>query len=124
MIRQYIALLSAAGLSLSLSLIVIAQTSSNTHQSTRTAIAKGNDVKKLFKQHCIKCHGADGAGQTAFGEIVGAADFTDAEWQKKVDDQRLVNSMTHGRGQMPSFGKKLSEQQIILLLKYVRAFGK
>jgi mono/diheme cytochrome c family protein len=83
---------------------------------------KGKDTKKLFKQNCVKCHGADGAGETAFGQIVGAADFTDSEWQKRVDDKRLINSMTYGRGQMPPFGKKFTKEQIISLLAYVRAF--
>ena len=103
-------------------LIVIGQPSSNTHHYTPMPAAKRIDAKKLFKQKCVKCHGVDGAGQTAFGEVIGATDFTDSEWQKRVDDQRLINSMTYGRGQMPSFGKKLSKEQISLLLAYVRAF--
>jgi mono/diheme cytochrome c family protein len=104
-------------------LIVFGQTpQQNTHEPTRMPTAKAKEARKLFKQNCIKCHGADGAGETTFGQIVGAADFTDSEWQKKVDDQRLVNSMTFGRGQMPPFGKKLSKEQITTLLAYVRAF--
>jgi mono/diheme cytochrome c family protein len=84
--------------------------------------SKTKDARKLYKQNCVKCHGTDGTGETTFGQIVGAADFTDSEWQKRVDDQRLLNSMTYGRGQMPSFGKKFSKEQIITLLAYVRAF--
>jgi mono/diheme cytochrome c family protein len=103
-------------------LIVMGQTSPATHQDTQMTPAKAKEAKKLFKQKCLKCHGADGAGETAFGQIVGAADFTDSEWQKRVDDERLVNSITYGRGQMPPFGKKLSREQITFLLAYVRAF--
>ena len=103
-------------------LIAMGRTSPNTPHYTRMPIRKGKDAKRLFKQNCVKCHGADGAGETTFGEIVGAADFTDSEWQKRVDDQRLINSMTYGCGQMPPFGKKLSKEQIISLLAYVRAF--
>jgi mono/diheme cytochrome c family protein len=122
--RQLIALLLAFIFSVSLGLIVMGQPSPNTHQDKRMRSAQGKDAKKLFKQSCVKCHGADGAGETAFGQIVGAADFTDSEWQKRVDDKRLVNSMTYGRGQMPPFGKKFSKEQIISLLAYVRAFKK
>ena len=103
-------------------LILMAQTSPNTHQYTRIPVAKAKEAKKLFKQKCSKCHGANGAGETTFGQIVGAADFTDSEWQKRVDDERLVNSITYGRGQMPPFGKKLTREQITFLLAYVRAF--
>jgi mono/diheme cytochrome c family protein len=120
--RQFTALLLVFIFSVGLGLIGVGQTSPNSHRDTRMPAAKAKEAKKLFKQHCVKCHGADGAGETAFGQIVGAADFTDSEWQERVDDQRLVNSMTHGRGQMPSFSKKLSKEQMISLLAYVRGF--
>src|SRR5712664_1919103 len=107
-------------LAFGIGIIVMGQTSPKTRHYAGMSATKGKDTKKLFKQNCVKCHGADGAGETTFGQIVGAADFTDSEWQKRVDDQRLVNSITYGRGQMPSFGKKLSKEQIISLLAYVR----
>lgn len=122
--RQLMALLLGFIFSVGLGLFVRGQTSPNTHQDKRTLSAKGKDAKKLFRQSCVKCHGADGTGETAFGQIVGAADFTDSEWQERVDDKRLVNSMTYGRSQMPPFAKKLSKEQIISLLAYVRAFKK
>ena len=88
----------------------------------RMPATNAKEAKKLFKQNCVKCHGADGAGETSSGQIVGATDFTDSEWHKRVDDQRLINSITYGRGQMPPFAKKLSKEQIRSLLAYVRAF--
>jgi len=84
-----------------------------------------NEIKKvrnLFRQHCVKCHGADGRGQSAEGEIAGAQDFTDKEWQHRVEEQRIINSITYGHGQMPSFGKKLSKAQIKLLCTFVLTF--
>ena len=111
-------------LSVGIGLIVMGQTSPTTHHYAGMPVAKGKDATKLFKQNCVKCHGADGDGETAFGQIVGAADFTDSEWQERVNDKRLINSMTYGRGQMPPFGKKFSKEQIISLLAYVRAFKK
>jgi mono/diheme cytochrome c family protein len=122
--RQLVALLLVLLSLLGIGPVVMGQTSPNTHQPTRMPTAKAKEAKKLFKQNCIKCHGADGAGETTFGQIVGAADFTDSEWQKRIDDQRLINSMTYGRGQMPPFGKKLTREQITTLLAYVRGFQK
>jgi mono/diheme cytochrome c family protein len=101
-------------------LSVIGQTS-NTDQDTRMPVAKGKKAKSLFKQYCVKCHGADGAGITTFGQIEGAPDFTDSGWQNRVGDQQFVDSITYGRSQMPPFGKKLSKEQITSLLAYVRA---
>ena len=114
-----------AALTLSAALVLISsiafgQTSQRPKPQSEPARSK--ESKKLFRLNCVKCHGKDGTGATTRGEILGAADFTDEEWQKKVEDQRLLNSITHGRGQMPSFGKKLSQEQIKSLVNYVRAF--
>ena len=84
--------------------------------------AKAKAAKKLFSQKCVKCHGSDGTGKTIFGQIAGATDLTDSKWQDKADDKQIVNSITHGRGQMPSFEKKLSKDQIAQLAQYVREF--
>ena len=124
--RQIPALLLVCSLAVSCFFIALsgrAQASSDTLQ-TRVPVAKAKDVKKLYKQKCVKCHGTDGASYTPQGEVLGATNFTDSEWQERVEDQRLINSMTHGRGQMPAFGKKLSKEQITSLLNYVRAFKK
>ena len=86
--------------------------------------AKTKEARKLFKQKCAKCHGADGAGNTTYGQIVGATDLTDREWQQQVDDERILNSLTHGRGQMPAFDKKLTNEQLASLALYVRSFKK
>jgi len=85
--------------------------------------AKTKEAKRLFKQKCVKCHGQDGAGSN-YGQIVGATNLTDPEWQQRVDDKRLVNSIKHGRGQMPAFGEKFTEDQIASLVLYVRTLGK
>lgn len=91
--------------------------------SGRTDIeVKGKKGKNLFQQNCVKCHGPDGKGQTTAGELAGAPDFTDPEWQEEFDDSQLKNSITHGDGQMPAFGMKLSRSQINSLVRYVRAF--
>jgi len=79
-------------------------------------------VKAVFKQHCVKCHGTDGRGRTVEGEIAGAQDFTDQDWQQRVEEQRIINSITHGRGQMPAFEKKLSKEQIKSLSAFVLTF--
>ena len=87
------------------------------------APANVKEAKRLFKQKCSKCHGQEGAGNN-YGQIIGATKLSDPEWQQKVYDKRLINSIKHGRGQMPAFGEKLSEDQITSLVSYVRALGK
>lgn len=80
-------------------------------------------AKTLFGERCAKCHGANGRGQTNLGETLGVPDFTDSDWWNRgVKDERLANSITRGKGEMPAFGKKLTREEIALLVSYVRRF--
>ena len=60
------------------------------------------------------------------GEMLGAPDFTDARWWKEgdVSDKRFMKSITEGKDEMPAFGKKLTRQEIVSLIAYVRRFNK
>ena len=89
-------------------------------QKPALSTAKAKEAKKLFKLRCAKCHGADGAADSAYGQIVGATNLRDPNWHDKVDDDRLLNSIKHGRGQMPAFNKKLTDDQIDSLTLFVR----
>jgi len=89
--------------------------------------ARANEVspdnaKGIYDARCAKCHGSNGRGRTIRGKLDHARDFTDAGWQNNVSDERLFNSINNGRGKMPAFKKKLSEQQIDELVTYVRHF--
>lgn len=77
-----------------------------------------------FQTHCVVCHGEDGRGQTEEGKKKGARDLTNARWQDKVDDSRLVRSITRGHDKMPSFEKKLSADEIKALVAEVRTLAK
>ena len=77
-----------------------------------------------FQTYCTVCHGDDGRGQTEKGKEKGARDFTNARWQDKVDDARLIKSVTKGHDKMPSFEKKLSADEIKALVAEVRTFAK
>jgi mono/diheme cytochrome c family protein len=79
------------------------------------------DAKTTFDAQCAKCHGRDGRARTTRGRLSHARDMTDASWQNEVSDERLFNSITKGKGKkMPAYGKKLSEDQIDALVRYVR----
>jgi mono/diheme cytochrome c family protein len=95
----------------------------NSFQRSQASPAKAREAKRLFKQKCSKCHGQDGAGNN-YGQIIGATNLTDPEWQQRVDDQRIINSIKHGRGQMPAQSEKLTEEQITSLMLHVRTLKK
>ena len=85
-------------------------------------------IVDLFRTNCARCHGADGRGDTPLGHTYNAPDFTDAEWWRKhseiTSSGRLVSIVSHGKGGMPAFGKKLKPSEIRLLVNYVRRFRK
>jgi mono/diheme cytochrome c family protein len=80
------------------------------------------DAKATFDSKCASCHGKDGRAKSLHAKHVHARDLTDAAWQGNVSDERLFNSISNGKGKMPDFKKKLSEDQIDALVRYVRQF--
>ena len=88
-----------------------------------TPAATAPSADSLYKQKCVKCHGADGAGDTSLGRISNAPDFTDSGWwAKHPNTAERVNAITRGKKSMPAFGKKLTSAQIASLAAYVQRF--
>lgn len=82
-------------------------------------------AKVIFSERCVRCHGADGRGQTVIGEMIEPPDFTDEKWWKpEISNVELVEVIKNGKREMPAFGKKLTRQEINYLVAYVRRFNK
>ena len=77
-----------------------------------------------YSKQCASCHGKDGRAKTLKGKLKHARNLTDAEWQQKVSDERIFNSIMNGKGKMPAYSKKLSEADIDALVTYVRGLKK
>jgi mono/diheme cytochrome c family protein len=82
------------------------------------------DGAKIFGQYCARCHGSDGAGDTAMGRALGAPDFTSAEVQHKRSQKQMEGIVTRGKAGMPSFRKKLTSAQITAAVGYIRTLGR
>jgi len=80
------------------------------------------DAPTLYKQYCVKCHGADGKGLESL-KSVDIPDFTDAKWQASRTDQTLTESITQGKGVMPGMKDTISAEEIGTLTQHVRAFN-
>jgi cytochrome c6 len=72
----------------------------------------------LYKSKCQVCHGADGKG-TAAGQKMGVRDFHSPEVAKQSDAQ-MIELTKKGKGKMPAFDGKLTDDQIKSLIKYIR----
>jgi len=77
--------------------------------------------KIMYNQHCKSCHGAEGYGDgTKAGGLDGdLGDFSTAEFQKQTDGSLFYKTKV-GRDDMPSYSKKLSEEDIWLIVNYIR----
>jgi mono/diheme cytochrome c family protein len=95
-----------------------------TSLNTRLGNVPATNAAQLYAKQCASCHGKDGRARTIKGKFKHARNLTDAEWQEKVSDERIFNSINNGKEKMPAFGKKLSQEQIEALVTYVRAFKK
>jgi cytochrome c6 len=81
--------------------------------------AMADDAEALYKSKCQVCHGPDGKGSAA-GQKLGAKDFHSPEVQKQSDAE-LIEITKQGKGKMPGYDKKLTDDQIKQLIKYIRS---
>jgi mono/diheme cytochrome c family protein len=87
------------------------------------------DAKELWDKNCLKCHGADGKGQTKMGKQAGVKDYTDAKVQADMKDDAAIKAIKegiveNGKKKMDPYKDKLSDDDVKALLAYVRAFKK
>jgi mono/diheme cytochrome c family protein len=73
-----------------------------------------------YSQFCIKCHKADGTGGTAEldGETIKVLSLR--EHGLKDPDAHLAKQIAEGGDDMPPFKKRLDQQRIDNLVRYVR----
>jgi len=81
--------------------------------------ALADDAEALYKSKCQVCHGPDGRGSAA-GQKIGVKDFHSPEVQKKSDGE-LFEATKQGKGKMPAYDKKLTDDQIKQLVQYIRS---
>ena len=90
--------------------------------------AAADEAKALFEKQCVKCHGADGKGETKLGKKAGVKDYTDAKVQAELKDDAAFKAIKEGlkdgeKTQMkPAEG--LSDADIKGLVAYMRTFKK
>lgn len=95
----------------------------NPVKSDPTSIATG---KELWAKHCQSCHGKSGKGDGPKAAQLKTLpdDMTKADVQKQTDGAFFYKT-SEGREDMPSFKKKIPDQEDIWsIINYVRTFKK
>lgn len=70
--------------------------------------------REVYAERCASCHGVDGGG--AFGPGLGGGKVV--ERFPRVEEHRAV--VVEGRGSMPAWGERLSDEEIDAVVRYER----
>ena len=84
--------------------------------STGLAAADG---AATFKAKCAMCHGADGSASSGMGKSMGLKPLGSPEVQK-MSDADMTTLISAGKGKMPGFKGKLSDEEIGAVVKFVK----
>jgi mono/diheme cytochrome c family protein len=88
------------------------------------AAPRSDASRAIFRQFCVRCHGADGHGDAMRALVPRLPDFASPDWHSKRSDSQLVASILEGKGTaMPAFGGKLGETQAREVLTFIRSFA-
>src|SRR5271167_1638566 len=87
--------------------------------------ANSNAAKQIYLDHCANCHGDTGKGDGSDAMMYdpAPADLTDVARMSKITDGEIYYQITEGRKPMPSFKKRLVEEQRWQLVLLVRSFA-
>ena len=86
-------------------------------------------AQRLYYAYCVECHGVEGRGSwRASLFLLRPGDLTDRRRVAAESDQYLFDLIknggaTIGRSGMPAFGAQLSDEDIALLVAYVRTLA-
>jgi len=83
--------------------------------TTAEQLAVGNE---LYTSFCEECHGQDGRSQ-----ILNAADLSDQRFIAQLSPSDLYLSVTRGRGSMPAWQARLSQDERWMAVDYLRTFS-
>ena len=95
----------------------------NTVKSSPESIAEG---KTLYMKHCKSCHGAKGLGDGPKSKELDTdcGDFSTATTQNMTDGE-LFYKIKEGRDDMPSFKKKITDDEDIWnIVNFMRTLKK
>ena len=70
--------------------------------------------KMVYLTRCVGCHGVDGAG------IVGPDIRPGKVSEKYASDEAMAALVRDGIGEMPEFGSKLRDEEVVAVVAYVR----
>ena len=93
------------------------------------ALLSATEPQATWNEHCAKCHGADGKGDTKMGKKLSIHDFTDTKVQAEFTDEQAFDAMKkgitdkNGKTTMKPI-EDVSDADLKAMVPFVRAFKK
>lgn len=85
--------------------------------------AHGGDVaagRIIFDRKCARCHNGNGDGKTPVAGRFPYANLVDGVWRGDGTPESIEKQIRNGRDPMPSFERKLTDEQIRQTVEFVR----
>ena len=79
--------------------------------------------QKVYDAKCKSCHGKTGEGNPAIAKALKVDPSVFLLTKLDKTDDELTEIITNGKGKMPAFKSKLSEDEIKDVVKYVRSLS-
>jgi cytochrome c6 len=76
-----------------------------------------------YKAKCAMCHGPDGTAATPMGKMMNIPSFRSPD-QVKATDAALIAITKNGKGKMPVYSGKLTDDQIKEVVSFIRSLQK
>ena len=98
-------------------------------KSMKNSVAKSEASNKtgmaLYTKNCASCHGKAGLGDGVKARALKThpGDFAGAAYQNQTDGEHFYKTK-FGRGEMPKYEGKLSDEDIWNIVNYMRTFKK
>jgi mono/diheme cytochrome c family protein len=94
----------------------------NPLQSTESNL---KSARAIYTDECAQCHGDRGKGDGPEAHLHDPApsDLTDARHMNSITDGEIFYQITQGRKPMPSYKRRLTDEQRWQLVLFVRTFS-
>lgn len=82
-------------------------------------------ARSIYSEKCANCHGDSGKGDgpDAASYYPSPADLSDTTRMRSISDGEIFYRITNGRRPMPSFKRKLTDEQRWQLVLLIRSFA-
>jgi mono/diheme cytochrome c family protein len=87
--------------------------------------SSNNAGKALYDKYCASCHGKTGLGDGVKGRALKdfPGDFSGEYYQNQTDGEHFYKTKV-GRGEMPKYEDRMSDEDIWNMVNYMRTFKK